>query len=291
MIAESDGKGRTTQAVAIFPVPCGLPAPDRPDCPLTQTAMSPRARILFVALMLGVAAVCIRLGFWQRSRLIARRAANATAEAARRLPELDLAVAGADALGDRHVVARGTYDETHDMLLRGQVLSGSPGVVVVTPLRGARGDSAVLVVRGFIPSPDGISVPQLDSLGEPGLQTVSGIARTLPLRTGRGQPLARDGRMTWKELELEPVRGELPYPVMGILLFAAPGAGPAWPRRLEPPPLDDGPHFSYMLQWFGFAATAVVMALIALVRRRAAEWSEPTAAVTSAGAPPPARWP
>lgn len=242
--------------------------------------------------MFLVAAVCVRLGMWQRSRLIGRRAANATALAARTQPPVELATAGDIALADRRVTAHGTFDHAHDMLLRGQVLSGAPGVVVVTPLRNARGDSALLVVRGFLPSNDGITVPQLDSLHEDGEQAIAGIARSLPLHTGRGQPLARDGRMTWKELELEPVRRELPYPLMGVLLFAAPGAGQAaWPRRLEPPPLDDGPHKSYMLQWFGFATVAVIMALIALRARRAAGWSEPTAASSSAGPPPPARSP
>ena len=163
---------------------------------------------------------------------------------------------------------------------------------MVTPLLHARGDSALLVVRGFLPASDGISVPQLDSLREGGGQAVAGIARSLPLRTGRGQPLARDGRMTWKELELESLRRELPYPVLGILLFQTPAADqPNWPRRLEPPPLDDGPHLSYMLQWFGFATVAVIMALIALRRRQAAGWSEPTAASSSAGPPPPSRSP
>lgn len=254
--------------------------------------MSPRARILFVALMLLVAAGCIRLGLWQRARLLARRAGNATALAARQLPAVDLATAGIDGLADRRVRARGTFDPSHDMLLRGQVLSGSPGVVVVTPLLGARGDSALLVIRGFLPSPDGISVPLLDSLGEPGALEVSGVARTIPLNQGGGQPLARDGRTTWKELELDALRGALPYPVMNVVLFASPGpAAPPWPRRLEPPSLDDGPHKSYMLQWFGFATVALVMASIALARRRAAGWSEPTAASTAAIAPPPARSP
>jgi len=254
--------------------------------------MSPRARILFVALMLLVAAVCVRLGLWQRARLIARRVGNAAAQHARQMPPLDLERAGIESLADRRVTARGSFDFAHDMLLRGQVLLGAPGVVVVTPLRGARGDSAVLVVRGFVPSPDGISVPQLDSLGEPGAQSISGIARAIPARTGRGRPLLRDGRVTWKELELDALRGELPYPVMNVLLFATPAAGqPAWPRRLEPPPLDDGPHRSYMLQWFGFATVAVIMALIALRRRQAAGWSEPTAASTAATGPPPARLP
>jgi surfeit locus 1 family protein len=252
--------------------------------------MSPRARIVFVALMLLVAGGCIRLGLWQRARLLARRAANATALAARQLPAVDLTSAGADGLADRRLTARGTYDGTHDMLLRGQVLSGSPGVVVVTPLRGARGDSALLVIRGFLPSPDGISVPRLDSLGAAGEQEISGVARTIPPGTGRARPLMRDGRTTWKELELGALRSALPYPVMNVVLFASPGPGaPPWPRRLEPPSLDDGPHQSYMLQWFGFATVALVMASIALARRRAAGWSEPTAASTSAVVPPPAR--
>jgi len=254
--------------------------------------MSPRARILFVLLMLLVAAGCARLGLWQRARLMTRRGANVTALAARQLPPIELARAGNAALADRRLTARGTFDHAHDMLLRGQVLSGAPGVVVVTPLLGARGDSAILVVRGFVPSPDGISVPQLDSLGEAGELSISGIARAIASRTGRGRPLVRAGRVTWKELELDALRGALPYPVMGVVLFASAGPGqPAWPRRLEPPPLDDGPHQSYMLQWFGFATVAVVMALIALTRRRAAGWSEPTAASPSAAAPPPARSP
>ncbi len=254
--------------------------------------MSPRARIFFVVLMFMVAAVCVRLGIWQRSRLLARRAANTAATHARQMPPVELARGPDAALADRRVTAHGIFDQSHDMLLRGQVLSGSPGVVVVTPLRGARGDSAILVVRGFVPSPDGISVPQLDSLGESGEQSVSGIARTIPDGSSRAQPLRHDGRMTWKELELGALRQLLPYPVLGVVLFAAPGADqPAWPRRLEPPPLDDGPHKSYMLQWFGFATIAVVTALLVTTRRQAAEWSEPTAATSSAAAPPPPRSP
>ena len=181
--------------------------------------------------MFMVAAVCVRLGMWQRSRLLARRAANAAATSARQMPPVDLAQGADGALADRRVMARGTFDHAHDMLLRGQVLSGSPGVVVVTPLLGARADSAILVIRGFLPSPDGISVPQLDSLGETGEQSISGIARTIPGGSSRAQPLLHDGHMTWKELELGALRQQLPYPLLGVVLFATPGAGqPALPR-------------------------------------------------------------
>ena len=249
--------------------------------------MSPRARILFVALMLLVAATCVRLGLWQRSRLLARRARNVAAQAARQLPEVALG-SGHEALADRRVVAHGSFDPEHEVLLRGQVLNGSPGVVVVTPLLGAVGDSAVLVVRGFVPSADGVTVA-LDSLREPGAQSVTGIARPIDDRAGRGQPLTRNGQTSWRELELGALRRQLPYPILGVVIFEPSKPGQTTlPRRVDLPPLDDGPHLSYMLQWFGFASVAVIMALLALRRHRASGWSEPTVAAPSAGVPPPA---
>ncbi len=250
--------------------------------------MSPRARILFVALMLLVAVTCVRLGLWQRSRLLARRARNAAAQAARQLPELALG-SGTGVLADRRVVAHGRFDPEHQVLLRGQVLNGSPGVVIVTPLLGAAGDSAVLVVRGFVPSADGVTVSGLDSLREPGARSVAGIVRPLDDRAGRGQPLTRNGQTSWRELELGALRRELPYPILAFAIFEPSEPGQtSLPRRLGLPPLDDGPHLSYMLQWFAFALIAVVMALLALRRHRASGWSEPTAAAPSAGVPPPA---
>mgnify|MGYP001546461243 CR=1 FL=1 len=50
-----------------------------------------RARTLFLIISLVVAAVCIRLGAWQVGKLRARRAANATAYAARRAPAMPAA--------------------------------------------------------------------------------------------------------------------------------------------------------------------------------------------------------
>ena len=250
--------------------------------------MSPRARILFVALMLLIAATCVRLGLWQRSRLLGRRTRNAAAVAARALPPLTLGATDGVPLADRRVIAHGTFDHANEMLLRQQVLSGSPGVVVVTPLRESQGDSAVLVIRGFLPSADGLSVPQLDSLGEEGERTISGVARPIANTFGRGQPLLRAGQVSWHELELGALRARLPYALRDVVIFPEPAPGDLpFPRRLDLPPLDDGPHLSYMLQWFGFATIAAIMALLAVVRRRVAGWSEPTAAAPSAAAPPP----
>jgi cytochrome oxidase assembly protein ShyY1 len=41
-----------------------------------------------------------------------------------------------------------------------------------------------------------------------------------------------------------------------------------FPRRVELPPLDDGPHLSYAIQWFAFATIAVGGAVLWLRKGR-----------------------
>src|SRR5688500_18468087 len=115
-----------------------------------------RASRSLAVIFVVVAAVCARLGLWQLDRLRERRAANAAASAKRTLPPVILgATESADStLIDRRVVAAGRYDHTHDLVLRGQVYQGVPGVHIVTPLRVEGMETVVLVNRGFVPTPD-----------------------------------------------------------------------------------------------------------------------------------------
>ena len=250
--------------------------------------MSPRARIAFFLICLVVAGVCARLGLWQRSRLHERRARNATLLEARALPPVALGIASWKVVDQQRVRAKGEYDHEHEVVIRHQVVGGVPGVVVVTPLLRGSIDSAVLVYRGFVPSGDGVAAPALDSLREPGEQEVAGYAERLGTRQDKGQPLERDGQVTWRGLDLPTLRARLPYPVSGIAIRQAPDpALGSFPRRLEPGVPDDGAHWSYMMQWFGFATVALITGSLMLLRRRAAEWSEPTAAPPPAGASPP----
>ena len=249
--------------------------------------MSPRARVVFFALSIIAALVCVRLGLWQRSRLRERRARNALVAARRHEPVADVDSAHGP-LADRRVRAYGSYDPGNEMLLRNQVVNEAPGVMVATPLRLAGRDTAVMVIRGFVPTPDGISVPWLDSLREPGMQRVEGIALALEARPDSGRPVERDGRVSWSRLDRAALERRLPYPVLDVAILQSPSpALPASPRRQAPRPPDEGPHFSYMLQWFAFAAIAVVTGSIVLLARRAPRWSEPTAPATSAAGPPP----
>ena len=213
--------------------------------------------------LLGFAALAVRLCVWQLHRRTQRRAANAVILAARSAPELEIASRGPQALANRRVRAEGIYDRTHELVLRGQVYQEVPGIVLVTPLRlAARGDTAVLVERGFVPAPDAVTLPpRTASLEEPGLQSVRGVALPLSAAADSGAPLEHEGRTTWRRLDLAALRARLPYPILDAAIRQTPDSAlPRMPRRREAAALDDGPHLNYAIQWFAFGVIAVVFA-------------------------------
>ena len=194
------------------------------------------------------------------SRLRERRAANAVALRARAEPPLRLSLnqrPDSTMLG-RSVTAEGRYDNAHDVVLRGREYDGVPGVEIVSPLVMGDGKTAVLVDRGFLPSPDAVRV-NADSFQEPGTRTVAGFLS--PISSGGGAPMQHEGRTTWGRLDLAALRTALPYQIYPYFILQLPDSTlPRFPRRRPPPVLDDGPHLSYAIQWFSFALIALVFA-------------------------------
>ena len=183
-----------------------------------------------------VATACVLLGRWQLNRLGQRRARNATLAARLALPPLAVGRnVSADSARQRRVVARGVYDFAAERTWPGRSFQGTPGVALVTPLRLSDG-SAVLVDRGWAPSPDAFHVDHT-LYREPDTATVTGIALVPP--RGRGDVA---------------VTGFLPFVIQ--LESADPAGG--LPRRWPPPTFDNGPHLSYAIQWFSFALIALV---------------------------------
>lgn len=224
-----------------------------------------RIPIVPLILLTGATASFLALGSWQLSRLGQRRAANAEALAQRELPAQSLNTV-AEVAPQRRVTASGRWDYDNEVVLRGRSRRDAPGVVIATPLiLGERG--AVLVVRGFARAPDAMTVA-LDSLREGEVGSISGIALALESRPDSGKPLTRNGLTTWSRLDSAAVANRVPYPLLGVFVVAEgdPGGG-RWPRRVEPPPISDGPHLSYALQWFGFALITVVGGVIWLRKK------------------------
>jgi surfeit locus 1 family protein len=187
---------------------------------------------------------------------------NAAALAARSQPPVTMEKGDGTGGGliERRVMASGRYDDDHAIILRGRVYQGVPGVEIVSPLVLENGKSAVLVNRGFVPTPDASTV-EPDSLREPGTVRVEGIA--LPIQSGGGAPLQRGEETTWARLDLEALRARLPYPISPVYIRQLPDSTlPRFPRRLDPPSLDDGPHLNYAIQWFSFSILALVFGIV-----------------------------
>jgi surfeit locus 1 family protein len=227
-----------------------------------------RARIVLLASFGLVVLVCLRLGFWQLGRLHQRRAANEIALAARAAPvvSLDPENLADRSLAGRRVRTSGHYDHTHDVVLRGKAYNGVPGVEVVSPLVLEDGRHAVLVHRGFMPTPDAVTV-QTDSVREFGKVRVEGIAELVG--SGTGDRLERGHRQTWARLDLDALSTSLPYQLAPLYIRQSPDSRlPPFPRRLEPPVLGDGPHLNYAIQWFAFAGMAVVFGGVIWYQKR-----------------------
>lgn len=230
-----------------------------------------RRIITFVLLAVVFAALCIRLGFWQLSRLAQRRARNAITAARLAQPVVDLTSLPADSTSWlRRARVSGTPDYDHEVILAARSYQGSPGVYLFTPLHVAGRDTAVLVNRGWIYAPDGVSV-DLHRWREPDTSFV-GYAELLPPgKSSEHSVLRRDERIA-RQLDERSIATLIPYPISRLYLVttAQDTMIPVSQRvaRLPPPALDEGPHFSYALQWFAFATIAIVGAAAVATRSR-----------------------
>lgn len=228
-----------------------------------------RGGVIGSIVVIVVALVCVRLGFWQVSRLQEKRARNAATTTRLALPPIELTSIPRDSAGlvSRRVRISGIYDDDRTVIIAGRALRGSPGVYVLTPLR--VGGSWVLVNRGWMPSADGASIP-LDSIREEGPANADAMIVELS-----HDPRARERdttaafRRVWYHASMSALRHQLPYHIPDYLVQLLPsGNAPKYPVRLETPELDEGPHLGYAIQWFSFAVIAVVGWLVLVFRRR-----------------------
>ncbi|HEY7877626.1 MAG TPA: SURF1 family protein [Gemmatimonadaceae bacterium] len=220
-----------------------------------------RRTAIGLVVAVGFAAIFARLGVWQLHRLAERRAFNAQFEQRLAAPPASLEEIPDDtALAKyRRVHIRGTLDFDHQFVVTGRSRQGAPGVFLVTPLRPDSGGRAVLVNRGWVYSPDASTVDK--SLWMEAEHTeVDGFVEPLPART-RGGPQSATNPRAWRELDYARAAAELPYAIapFTVVELAPPDAPRAngAPTRLELPPMDNGPHLSYAIQWFTFAAIAL----------------------------------
>jgi surfeit locus 1 family protein len=141
-----------------------------------------------------------------------------------------------------------------------------PGVYVLTPLR--TGAGAVLINRGFMPSADANHV-DLAQIREPSPAGLEGMIVYLGYDDHAPDSAASVFRTVWYRPSIDQLRPQFPYPLASYVVQLLPARGaPEYPRRLPPPTLDEGPHMGYAVQWFSFAAIAVIGFLVLLLKRK-----------------------
>lgn len=227
-----------------------------------------RSTILFLVAAAAAAIVCVRLGFWQLDRRQERRASNRVIAARSLTPAVPVTTLSGDTaeLRFRLGVVAGQPDYDREIILSHRGNNGAPGLDIVTPVLLAGSDSAVLVNRGWVYSPDGMTTDLIhwrerDTVFTGYIDTFQSTGDSLRGRTIRS-------------MDYDAIARTLPYPIrrfyvvaMGDTVGRADSVtGKPNIVRLRPPKLGEGPHLSYAFQWFGFATIALVGAGIVTAR-------------------------
>ncbi len=224
---------------------------------MLKLLFSSRWRWATLIVIVGMA-VMVRLGIWQLDRLAQRRAANAELAAAlaapaRPLPDLLAETDDLSLLMDREVLLTGQFDFDAQLILLLQNWQGQAGVHLLTPMRLADGETAVLVDRGWIPDSER---ENLAAYNQPQGQTTVTAVITAP-ELLRGQSVIPDTPQTeWYRVDVPAIAQQLPYsietdfyvkqlpPTEGLTTL------PYQAERVID--LSEGPHLSYAIQWFAF---------------------------------------
>jgi cytochrome oxidase assembly protein ShyY1 len=236
-----------------------------------RTLREPRYAALSV-LMLLVATICVLAGTWQIARLEQKISANnalrhnahqSAVPVADVLP-LNNARRPADhRIQYRLVTATGTFDASHQALVRHRSVNETTGYLVLTPFR--TGTGTLLVVRGFIAEATGGSAPVAPP-PPAGDQQIR--ARIEPGDTSDDRAAALGGS------QVETINPRQQAARLGTPVFAGyaeltpnqPGIG-----SLETIPAPDlsnpaggavePQHIAYVIQWYLFAALALAAPL------------------------------
>lgn len=224
--------------------------------------------LLFCALAIAAASLFVRLGLWQVSRLHERQARNAVIAAQRLDAPVEFSALPRDtgAAHYRSAHLEGRYDYAHELVLANRTRQGSPGVEILTPVRITGSDTAVLVNRGWVYSPDGSSV-DLPRWREGDSAHVQGYVETYP--PDAGVTTSVFGPRVVRRASRSEIAAKVPDPVAPyFLIVTSDTAGRDHPARRAVPVLDEGPHRSYAIQWFSFALIAIGGAAAVVFRER-----------------------
>ena len=205
------------------------------------------------------------LGNWQARRAEEKRALAAAFDQALRSPPIVLAPgAQLASVLHKHVAARGHFVPERTVFLDNRLRNGRPGYEVVTPLQLAGSDSHVLVDRGWVAAPPARAA--LPTVYMPaGQLEISGVALDrLPHALETGTPPQGNVR---QNLDIGPFAAETRLRLEPFVIEqhsdTPDNLSRDWPR----PDFGIDKHESYSLQWYSFAALAIILVIVLSMRR------------------------
>jgi len=233
-------------------------------------ALRPRW-LLSHLLVFALIAAMVAAMFWQIDRLGQRQDLNAriTARTDLGVVPLDELVTPEypateiDLLEFRRVDATGVFVRSEEVLVRNRSLNGAPGTWALTPLVLDDG-RAIAVNRGWLPAaikPDDARV-EVDPPST--AVTITGYLRLTEVASGFQTADPPDGRLiSLARPDLARFDAQVEAPLLPVWLqaesFAGPGdAARGLPAPLELPPLSDGPHLGYAMQWAVFSLIGLI---------------------------------
>ena len=240
-----------------------------------QPASRTKAVLALVLLML-LGAICIGAGQWQLRRAHERETLLAAIEAGRQAPAQVLDAPHRSGPEWHPASARGHWLNPFTVLLDNRNLKGQPGLWVATPLElaGSPG-TAVLVLRGWVPRPlPPASLPDLSAAE--GLATISGtllhrVPRLFDLGSLTGNtaaelppdfPSAEAAPPRVQNLPLDTLADATGLDLLPVILQQAPADDAGLIQDWPGPSTNAAQNYNYALQWFSFAAIALIAAAI-----------------------------
>ncbi len=227
--------------------------------------MSRTRTILFGALTVVAAAICVRLGFWQLARLKERRAKNAIVAERGAMPVVSVsALRGQDTTEThwRRAHLRGVADYVHESVYATRSQAGNPGVFLLTPVHPIDadwGDTAVLLLRGYVYAADGRTIDHEKAKEGDTISLDGMITSFTPSKPGNVRMPSAPHAV--KTLDFDTLAAMSAAPLAPYVLLALGDTvvhDVLKPARVPPPTMSEGPHLSYALQWFGFATVFLV---------------------------------
>jgi surfeit locus 1 family protein len=214
-------------------------------------------------LTIALCVLFVRLGEWQWHRGVHRQAEW---DAFARGADAPVPVAGValNALPRfKRIRVGGHWDALHQFLIDNRSHAGLPGYEVLTPLRLTDG-RVLLVDRGWVPfTGSRAHLPVITIQDDAATVLLTGRLDNLPvggLALGHAAPSA-DAQ--WPKVTSFPTLAELAsalnQTIEPWMLLLDPTSSDGYVRDWQPPGLSPLRHWSYAIQWWGFAVTLTII--------------------------------